>query len=538
MSGPKAVILGLDGATLRLIRPWVADGLLPNLKGLMDVGRTGVLHSTIPATTPLAWPSIFTGCEPGKHGIFGFYRRKPGTYEWAKQSGLDLRRPAIWDILGAQGLRSGVFFVPYTFPARPLNGVMVTGRGGASDLRLRMSHPPDLAADLVQRFGELAVLGKRRSVENVLHEVARDLEAAVNGKTEVIAHMVERESLDLVFAVWDHTDTVAHLFWHHTDLPLPDTSSPVFRIYKAVDDGIGRVLDAAGGDPLVFVCSDHGTYPVHHRVRIVPWLQEQGALRVTGSAQAKVLSAAAATSQKIPEGFRSLLPVRKLRGLKRRFQPTVEAAIDWSSTKIYPQPATAESLYVNMVGREPGGTVEAAEAAGVLDDLTGSLLEATTPAGEPIVRSVHRGSETYRGSEAGHGPDLIVESHLGFMFAPSRIGEKEIFWQPPRPVIERDPPRSICYHDPEGMLIVKGPGVRPGASIDAHCTDLAPTLLAMLGLSAPPGMDGHPIQVAGPALDQPPTMDIDVPGPLGDEALSAQEEQLIERQLRDLGYVE
>ena len=537
MPGPKAVILGLDGATLRLVEPWARSGLLPNLAGLMSDGSSGILRSTVPATTPLAWPSIFTGCGPGKHGIFGFYKRTAGSYAWTKSSRLDLRRPPIWDILGVHGLRSGVFFVPYTFPAYAIHGVMVTGRGGATDLDARISHPPGLAAELAARFGRLAVVGKPRSVENVLEDVAHDLEAAVRGKTDVIAHLVAREPLDFVFAVWDHTDTVAHLFWHHTHLPLPDESSPVFRIYKAVDDGIGKVLEAAGGDPIVMVCSDHGTYPVRYRVRMAPWLESAGFLQIAGSAQDKALRAAATASKKVPDRLRGMLPVRQLRRVKRRFQPTVEKAFDWPATRVYPQPATAESLYVNMVGREPSGAVERSQLRVLLDELSDSLLRASAPTGERFVDAVHRGADAYTGSQTGNGPDLVVEARRGFMLAPSRVGEKEIFWEPPLPRIEHDPPRSICYHDAEGMVIVRGPGVRSGTKIDAHCTDVVPTLLALLDLAGPPELDGRPIQVGVEELAYTSmAMDLGDPGVTG--SLSAEEERQIEKQLMDLGYVE
>ena len=59
MGGPGAplVVVGVDGATLDLIRPWVADGTLPHLGRLCDRGAWGRLRSTIPPATFPAWTS-------------------------------------------------------------------------------------------------------------------------------------------------------------------------------------------------------------------------------------------------------------------------------------------------------------------------------------------------------------------------------------------------------------------------------------------------------------------------------------------------
>ena len=37
----KVLVIGLDGATFDLLRPWMAEGHLPNLKRLMQAGASG-----------------------------------------------------------------------------------------------------------------------------------------------------------------------------------------------------------------------------------------------------------------------------------------------------------------------------------------------------------------------------------------------------------------------------------------------------------------------------------------------------------------
>ena len=66
------MVIGLDAATWTLIRPWIAEGRLPNLAKLMKAGVSGPLESIRPPITPPAWTSFMTGKNPGKHGIFHF----------------------------------------------------------------------------------------------------------------------------------------------------------------------------------------------------------------------------------------------------------------------------------------------------------------------------------------------------------------------------------------------------------------------------------------------------------------------------------
>src|SRR5688572_22724600 len=109
---PKVVFLGLDGATFDVVEPWVSAGELPTLGRLMRAGATARLTSTIPAVTPAAWPSIYTGVNPGKHGLFAFQRRVPAEYRWVSNNATDNSRAPFWDIAAREGARSAVLFAP------------------------------------------------------------------------------------------------------------------------------------------------------------------------------------------------------------------------------------------------------------------------------------------------------------------------------------------------------------------------------------------------------------------------------------------
>jgi len=121
------LVIGLDGATLDLVRPWAAAGRLPVLAGLMARGAWGPLRSTVPAATFPAWTSLTTGVNPGRHGVLDFSERVPGTYRVRFVNGSWRRAPALWTRLSAAGRRVAVLTVPATYPPEPIDGVMVSG---------------------------------------------------------------------------------------------------------------------------------------------------------------------------------------------------------------------------------------------------------------------------------------------------------------------------------------------------------------------------------------------------------------------------
>ncbi|MFQ6116085.1 MAG: alkaline phosphatase family protein, partial [bacterium] len=95
----KVFVIGLDGATFDLILPWANAGKLPNLNKIMENGVHGPLRSTIPPITPTAWASFRTGKNPGKHGVFDFYKRKANSYERRVTNSADIDGKALWTIL-------------------------------------------------------------------------------------------------------------------------------------------------------------------------------------------------------------------------------------------------------------------------------------------------------------------------------------------------------------------------------------------------------------------------------------------------------
>lgn len=144
----RLVILGFDGLDPDLVRRWMDEGKLPNMKRLADQGGLYPLGTTHSAESPTAWASFATGVNPGKHNIYDFLVRDTNTY--LPDLGMVQRVPpkflfnyiptsrpkilsirggtSFWVTAGKAGVRSSVLTVPVTFPPEEVpNGELLAG---------------------------------------------------------------------------------------------------------------------------------------------------------------------------------------------------------------------------------------------------------------------------------------------------------------------------------------------------------------------------------------------------------------------------
>src|SRR5262245_58970501 len=128
-TGDRVVLIGIDGATWDVIRPLMKAGDLPNLRGLVERGWSGVLHSMEPMVSPALWTTIASGHVPAEHGILGFLAPTQDGGEAPVTSNLR-RVETLWTIATRAGRTVNVIGWFVTWPAEPINGIMVSDRVG------------------------------------------------------------------------------------------------------------------------------------------------------------------------------------------------------------------------------------------------------------------------------------------------------------------------------------------------------------------------------------------------------------------------
>src|SRR5947209_1449638 len=272
---PKVAIIGLDAATWTLIRPWMAEGSMPNLAKLMKEGVSGTLRSILPPITPPAWTSFMTGKNPGKHGVFHFIETAADSYAMNYANGGSRRSPTVWRILNAAGFSVGTMNIPFSYPPEPLDGFQISGLDTPS-ANSQFVHPASLKSELVEHLGkinhDLRFLGNM-STDHRRGQVLAEMERIDQQWAAVALYLLEHHPQDVMMFVFMSIDTVQHYFWQYMDRSHflydpkaePRFGNAVRQVYERLDSVTGRIIEKLPNDTTVFVVSDHGGGPVVDR---------------------------------------------------------------------------------------------------------------------------------------------------------------------------------------------------------------------------------------------------------------------------------
>ncbi len=93
---------------------------MPALGKISERGVCIPLVSTFPATTPVAWAAMSTGCYPSTNGIEGFLLHRPGRAFDDRISGVyanQLNAEPLWQTASLNGLASFVVKFPVSYPS-------------------------------------------------------------------------------------------------------------------------------------------------------------------------------------------------------------------------------------------------------------------------------------------------------------------------------------------------------------------------------------------------------------------------------------
>ena len=376
LSDPSTLVVGLDGATFDIIDPMVREGKLPNIQRLLNVGRRETLISSNPPLSPIAWTTITTGVNPGKHGIFDFAHRARESYEFVPYTARDKAVAPIWDILGSQGKKVCVVNVPLTYPAAKVNGVMISGFPSPphSD---DSTYPSSLADDLRRELGDPSFLKPGSLVETgeegkLLEELAK----VTRNQVRVLSYLLRREKYDFVMTVFDGIDAASHCLWKYIDPNHPKFNAKLAEegrkvleaTYMLSDEAVGDVLRMFDTEPNLVLLSDHGNGPVYYGVYINNWLVERKYMVLKRGLKTRAKFFAFRHGLNMYNFFRIANKLGLLPGLeaaygKRSLSLEIVKRIslsfmdvDWSKTRVYSF-GNYGQLYVNMKGREPDGIV-------------------------------------------------------------------------------------------------------------------------------------------------------------------------------------
>ncbi len=552
-SKPKLVVLGWDAATWDLLSPWVEEGKLPNLARLMKSGSYGPIQSTSLPVSPAAWSTIVTGQNPAKHGVYDWFARKPGSYDVQYVHTGQIKAKPVWEYFNEAGMRIGVFNLPMLYPAVPLEGFMLSGLAAPDTSSSGFAYPRNLLQELGENVGpfwhaETAVYRYGRE-EAYLKNVLDLLEYQIG----VTDYLIQAHACDVYLLVFMQPDHAQHKFWRYLDPTYPDYdpkydaqfSDAILQVYQGVDRHLGQLLDTFGEDTHFMVLSDHGGGPVHGIMYINRWLQEIGMLRMKGDISTRLKFWLAKTDL-IGKVYRlvSRLGLGKIANLvsKPARNKVLNSFmsfddIDWSRTKAYARGAFGQ-IYINLIGREPGGIVEPGEEyEGVLADLIAALDELKHPeTGDPLITDLHKRADVFSGPYLECAADVIFSIQNYLYQSSVKMGLDS------ESILGMSEYEDSGSHRAEGIIVLSGPDIERGKPItDASIADILPTMLALADLPVPEDLDGRPLSQAFTEARKQAikyvTRDEDTIADAATPELDADEVSEIEDRLRSLGYL-
>ncbi len=463
----KVLLVEVNEVTWNLIDPLIEEGKLPTFARLRREGAWGTPASVDlpPQLDPwITWTTVYTGRPQDDHNVF-FLQQPPET----------IRARRIWEVCREAGRSVGVygslcswppqevegFYVPDTFA--PDSATYPESLRPIQDLNLtytrsvRMPSEQDTLLFKARLGAKLFGLGlSPRTVAAIVKQLARErrephsrwrrvaLQPFVN--FDFFSRLYRRHRPDFASFHTNHVAHYMHTYWKamRPELFAAPTSEEERRAhggaiehgYRTADDLLRRMTELLDGETVMVVASSMGQKPFVSPLK---------------------------KGKRIGQ-LRSLDRLVEILDLEGRVRPLSTMSDQFN---LYPDSReTGEALLARLRGAyvdAPDRPLFNVESVG--DSLTVTLRHYDSTGEDSRCVFPHRGADrgTFRFEELVYGTGLV---------------------------------KSGC-HDPEGVLLFYGPGVRAGSRLGAcDNLDIAPTLLTLLGLPVPPELRGRVLEEA------------------------------------------
>ena len=497
MSIKKILVIGLDAACLNNIMPWINEGHLPSLKHLMDIGIYSDLRTVMPAMTASAWTSMVTGKNPGKHGVFDFYRYNDNNYGRQTVSSLDNKARCIWDYYSEHARFPIVINVPVTHPAKKIKGIIIPGFPAPENPNC---FPSDILQEFEESHGKYRLYSPSDMEFTTLERKLRGYIDLSQIRKNIALYFGQKYDWDFFMVQFQTTDTAFHC------LRKPKYILP---LYQYIDKCVGEIVAALGNDVNIFIVSDHGIGKTKWKFCLNSWLRKEGFLsdmrvglkevhfsdvkvgnpkaesRYIATVVGKVLEYLGRLGITIEEIDRIVF-ILKLSFLKKLVpqylkNKILRRQIDWGRTKAYCPSSSSMSVRINLKDRESSGVVKMEEYHALRQSLINKLQALTGPDGTPVFEAVLPREAYYKGRYLSQAPDIVLFARQMDYLLSADILSRIVS------------PFNAYMHKMNGLFIAAGPDINCKGYLNSKLSllDVAPTILHMSGLPVPEDMDGR-----------------------------------------------
>ena len=523
----KTLVIGLDGASLNFVQPWIDQGLLPNFRLLEERGSRGEMESCLPPVTMPAWRVYSTGKYPGKLGIFWHQQLERNTRTVVTPNSRMVNSSDFWDYLNMAGIRSGVVGMPALYPPRPVDGFIVCG--GPSASTTDYTYPKEWGDKLIQDVQYEICLKGDFYGQSADSPIVAEGHSVIEKTFRAAEYLYERDPVDfLQVAVFD-INRIQHFFY--------DTE-PTLRAWQIVDRWLGKFSPQYD---YVFIMSDHGTERVERAFFLNVWLKQEGYLftrfkpmdflpmiginRTTVGRIISFLRLRRFLDYEAVRKYSNILP--SATGVFGEFgNQAVLKRTNWAKTKAL---ALAQGpIYINreLVASDHEYETLRRELVEKLEALTEPL------SGKKVFKKVYMREEIYNGPYAESAPDLLALNHDEYH---NRAGLNQ-------PAVFADSWAWKGNNRHKGLFMAAGPGIRGGYIADGvRIVDLAPTILHVNQVAIPDDLDGIVLKQLFTPDSQLNNQEVKYQSSYnydGTKINNPEFDKVVSDRLRDLGYIE
>ncbi|XVH30887.1 alkaline phosphatase family protein [Haloferacaceae archaeon DSL9] len=470
---PRTVVVGLDGATWSLLRPWIDAGELPTLERILSEGLSSDLLSVLPPVTCPNWKAYATGKNPGKLGVFWWQNIDVANRRIHVPIERFHRHAEYWEYLAARE-RVGVLNVPTTYPPKRTGEFVVAGPPDGEDSGF--AYPQSLEKRL--RAEHDYRVAKRRLLKDGDPEAVEEVLDLIDLRFRVSKQLLDERELDFLQLTTVYIDSLHRHLWN---------DEVTLRGWKLIDSHLEAFVD---DDYNLVLVSDHGHAKAETVFYVNEWLAARGYLTYDDDV-AKRLHKLGVNADRIKQLLARAdrtIPATDVRATVTKLTPqwvlnrvpnaqgelggSKHGMVDWDRSDAL---ASAQGpVYLTLARTHPRYDALRGELMDELAALTG-------PDGRPIARGVHRGEDIYAGPYLAEAPDIVIDKAPRVNIRETIGGER---------VFSRTDASWRGVNEREGLFAAIGPAFATGTVEDLSILDLAPTLLHMHGRAVPDDMDG------------------------------------------------
>lgn len=487
----NVIVIGLDGATWKVLKPLCDQDKLPNIKRLMTKGIFGELESTFPPVTGPAWLSMATGKNPGNTGISDFLNRTGEQYSHgAINSSKFKENKAYWDYLDKKGVKINIVNYPMLYPPYKINGVMISGIGAPTEKNI--VYPSSFRQELnkIANNYQVSLLWDTPKYKNDLDLFLRDLDKLLQKRIRLNEYLLQKE-WDLMVTIFSVSDYLQHVMWKYWENQLlsPELTLEFIQTWQRIDEGVGKLCSLLPSNTNILIVSDHGFGPLRGNFLINKWLAQHGFLIKKTDIRAGLKAR-----------FQNKL-------IESQFGGVMQALLKKRSPKIYnffrhkvapgfAIPPPLNQINISQTKAFASGYTSSAHGGIYVQNCDGVEYEATK---ERIINGLrefgdlhgvkidcYKREEIYWGAKVNLAPDILfkVNDHECNIQTTKLDGQ----------TLQKRAPfaNKSGSHRKEGVFIAYGPDIKDGSEIlGAKIYDIAPTILHMFDLPVPDDMDGR-----------------------------------------------